>query len=268
MASAVSDDMPPEAASPPAPPEQPGPPRTQVITLHRRLTRRRILFTGLGLVVVGLLAWVFFGIGIGHLLEKILHLPAWLILLLVFLLPGLEASIFLGVFFPGEVAVLLGGVAASQGSVSIAPVIIAACLGAVLGDQIGYLVGREWGQQVLRRIPDRLLDEDRLQKGRAYIRRLGAKGVILGRWTAALRALVPGLAGMSHMSYPRFLIANVIGGVGWATLVAVVGYLAGNSYKKVESALGSVSYVLLGLIVVGFIAWHIMRRRKERASVE
>jgi membrane-associated protein len=262
MASAVSDDVPPEADAPPnrAP--------AQVITLRRRVTPRRILFTVLALVVVGVLAWVFFGVGVGHLLEKILHLPAWLILLLVFLLPGLEASIFLGVFFPGEVAVLLGGVAASQGSVSIALVVLAACLGAVLGDQLGYLVGREWGEQVLRRIPDRLLDEDRLQKGRAYVRRLGAKGVILGRWTAALRALVPGLAGLSHMSYPRFLIANVFGGVSWATLVAVIGYLAGNSYKKVESALGSVSYVLLGLIVAGFIAWHVMRRRKERASAE
>ena len=260
MASAVSDDMPPEADAPPTQPP------TRVITVRRRVTPHRILFAVLGLVVIGLLVWVFFGIGVGHLLEKILHLPAWLILLLVFLLPGLEASIFLGVFFPGEVAVLLGGVAASQGSVSIALVVLAACVGAVLGDQIGYLVGREWGEQVLRRIPDRLLDEDRLQKGRAYVRRMGAKGVILGRWTAALRALVPGLAGMSHMSYPRFLIANVFGGVGWATLVAVVGYLAGNSYKKVESALGSVSYVLLGLIVVGFIAWHVMRRRKERAS--
>ena len=107
-----------------------------------------------------------------------------------------------------------------------------------------------------------------LQKGRAYIRRMGAKGVILGRWTAALRALVPGLAGMSRMHYPRFLIANIIGGTGWATLVAVVGYLAGNSYKKVESALGSVSYVLLGLIVVGFVAWHIVRKRREKAAAE
>ncbi len=261
MASAVSDDVPPPEADPLAPR-----PPTRVISPRRRVTSRRMLLTVLVLAIIGLLAWVFFGVGVSHLLEKILHLPAWLILLLVFLLPGLEASIFLGVFFPGEVAVLLGGVAASQGSVSIALVVIAACLGAVLGDQVGYLVGREWGETVLRRIPDRLLDEDRLQKGRAYVRRLGAKGVILGRWTAALRALVPGLAGMSRMSYPRFLIANVIGGVGWATLVAVVGYLAGNSYKKVESALGSVSYVLLGLIVAGFIAWHVVRRRRERAS--
>ena len=81
------------------------------------------------------------------------------------------------------------------------------------------MVGREWGEQVLRKIPDRLLDEDRLQKARVYIRRMGAKGVILGRWTAALRALVPGLAGMAHMSYPRFLVANIIGGVGWALTV-------------------------------------------------
>ncbi len=261
MASAVSDDVPPPEADTLG--ERPP---TRVISSRRRVTPRRILLTVLVLVVIGLLSWVFFGVGVSRLLEKILHLPGWLILLLVFLLPGLEASIFLGVFFPGEVAVLLGGVAASQGSVSIALVVIAACLGAVLGDQVGYLVGREWGETVLRRIPDRLLDEDRLQKGRAYVRRLGAKGVILGRWTAALRALVPGLAGMSRMSYPRFLIANVIGGVGWATLVAVVGYLAGNSYKKVESALGSVSYVLLGLIVVGFITWHVVRRQRERAS--
>jgi membrane-associated protein len=259
MASAVSDDVPPPETSPPP---------TTVLAPRRRVTRRRVLFTTIGLVVVGLLAWLFLGVGVGHLLEKILHLPAWLILLLVFLMPFLEASIFLGVLFPGEIAVLLGGVAASQGSVPIALVVIAACLGAVLGDQVGYLVGREWGEQVLRKIPDRLLDEDRLQTGRAYVRRMGAKGVILGRWTAALRALVPGLAGMAHMSYPRFLIANIIGGVSWATLVAVVGYLAGNSYKKVESALGSVSYVLLGVIIVGLIGWHFVRRRRERASSE
>ena len=233
---------------------------------RRRITRRRVIGTAIGLAIGGLAAWVVFGIGVDQLLEKILHLPAWLILLLVFLLPGLEAAIFIGVIFPGEIAVLLGGVAAAQGSVALAAVLVAACVGAVLGDQVGYLVGREWGETVLRKMPDRLLDEQRLQKGQSYIRRMGAKGVILGRWTAALRALVPGLAGMSKMSYPRFLIANIIGGVGWAILVGVVGYLAGNSYKKVESALGSVSYVLLGAIAVGLVALHVVRHRRARAT--
>jgi undecaprenyl-diphosphatase len=235
---------------------------------RRLITRRRLVITAICLVVGGLAAWLVVGVGIDNLLEKILHLPAWLILLLVFLLPGLEAAAFIGVIFPGEIAVLLGGVAAAQGSVSITLVLIAACLGAVLGDQVGYVVGREWGQQVLRKIPDRVLDEDRLQKGRAYIRRMGAKGVILGRWTAALRALVPGLAGMAHMSYPRFLVANVIGGVGWAVAVGVVGYLAGNSYKKVESALGGVSYVLLGVIAVAAVVWHFTRHRRSKPAAD
>jgi membrane-associated protein len=233
---------------------------------RRRITLKRAFWTVVVLVAVAALAWVFFGIGVSNLLEKILHLPAWLILLLVFLLPGLEAAVLIGVFFPGEIAVLLGGVAASQGSVSIAAVLVAACLGAVLGDQVGYVVGREWGEQVLSKLPDKLLDQEKLDKAHAFVRRMGAKGVILGRWTAALRALVPGMAGMARMSYPRFLIANIIGGVGWAVTVAVVGYLAGNSYKKVESALGSVSYALLGAIAIGFAAFHFRKRLHGRRS--
>ena len=174
--------------------------------------------------------------------------------------------------FPGEIAVLLGGVAAGRGSVNFAAVLIAACVGAVAGDQVGYWIGHRYGQQLLRRLPDRLLDEERLENARVFVRRTGAKGVVLGRWTAALRALVPGMAGMSHMPYPRFATANVVGGVLWASLVASVGYIAGDSWHRVQSALGSASTVLLGLILVAAVAWHVSRRvrerRRARAAVE
>jgi undecaprenyl-diphosphatase len=215
-------------------------------------------------VIVGGLAYVVFGVGVEALLDHILTLPSWLIVLLVFLLPALEASAFVGVVFPGEIAVLLGGVAAGRGSVNFAAVLTAACAGAVAGDQVGYWVGHRYGQQLLRRLPDRLLDAERLENARAFVRRTGAKGVVLGRWTAALRALVPGLAGTSHMPYPRFATANVVGGVLWASLVASVGYIAGDSWHRVQSALGSASTALLGLIVVAGVAWHIGRRRRER----
>ena len=253
----VSDDATPEA-EPVA--------HHELDAIRRRITLKRVVWTTLAVAAAAALAWVFFGIGVSHLLEKILHLPSWLIMLLVFLLPFLEAAVLIGMFFPGEIAVLLGGVAASQGSVSIAAVLIAACLGAVLGDQVGYVVGREWGEQVLNKLPDKLVDQDKLDKAHAFVRRMGAKGVVLGRWTAALRALVPGMAGMARMSYPRFLIANVIGGLGWALTVGVVGYLAGNSYKKVESAFGNVSYGLLALIAVGFAVWHFRKRLHGRRA--
>ena len=201
-------------------------------------------------VVVGGLAYIVFGVGVEALLEHILTMPAWLILVLVFLLPALEASAFVGVVLPGEIAVLLGGVAAGRGSVNFAAVLMAACVGAVAGDQVGYWIGHRYGQQLLRRLPDRLLDEERLENARLFVRRTGAKGVILGRWTAALRALVPGMAGTSHMPYPRFATANVVGGVLWASLVASVGYIAGDSWHRVQSALGSASTALLGLILV------------------
>ena len=226
----------------------------------------------IGAAVVSGLAYIVFGVGVEALLEHILTMPAWLILVLVFLLPALEASAFVGVVLPGEIAVLLGGVAAGRGSVNFAAVLMAACVGAVAGDQVGYWIGHRYGQQLLRRLPDRLLDEERLENARLFVRRTGAKGVILGRWTAALRALVPGMAGMSHMPYPRFAIANVVGGVLWASLVASVGYIAGDNWHRVQSALGSASTVLLGLILVAAVAWHVSRpvreRRRARAAVE
>lgn len=77
--------------------------------------------------------------------QHLLATPAWVALLVVFALPALESSAFLGFVFPGEMAVLLGGVAASQGHVPLAGVLAAGVVGAVAGDAVGYVVGRRWG---------------------------------------------------------------------------------------------------------------------------
>lgn len=243
----------------------PGAPSTAEAAPRRGLLRKILWGAGIVAAAAGLV-WVIFGVGLDSIFEHILNLPAWLIVFLAFLLPALEASIFIGVVLPGEIAVFLGGVAASRHSAPLAAVLVAACLGAVLGDQVGYWVGREWGAAVLRKIPDRILDEDRLERAQGFVRRTGAKGVVIGRWTAALRALVPGLAGMSRMHYPRFLLANMIGGVAWAVAVVLIGYYAGNRYKAVQARLGQSSSILLAAIVVGFIGWHFFKKYRERKS--
>ncbi|HVU72580.1 MAG TPA: DedA family protein [Mycobacteriales bacterium] len=195
--------------------------------------------------------------------------PGWLAVLLVFLCPFLEASVFLGVVFPGEIAVFLGGVIASGGidgapHVPLAVVLVAAIAGAVLGDQIGFFVGERWGYQLLRKIPHRLLPDEHLQKSRDAIKRMGAKAVIVGRWTAALRALVPGLAGMSGMPYVRFAVANFVGGALWATTVVLLGDQAGRSWKHVYHLLSRYSLYAFGVIVAGLVAWLLWRRRQRR----
>jgi undecaprenyl-diphosphatase len=210
-------------------------------------------------------------------IENVLSVPVWLALLIVFLAPFAEAAVFLGVVFPGEIAVLLGGVLASgkvahaDSHPSLAAVLAAAISGAILGDQVGYLVGREWGLILLRKIPDRLLPEEHLQASREAIQRLGAKAVIVGRWTAALRAFVPGLAGVSGMHYRKFLIANVIGGTLWATTCVLIGYVAGANWKHAYHLLSRYSEIVLALVVLALIGWLlrvIVRRRRRRAATE
>ena len=202
--------------------------------------------------------------------DRILSLPGWLVLALVFAFPALEASAFVGFVFPGEIAVILGGVAASRGIVPLWAVIAAAVAGAIIGDSVGYLIGRRWGTQLLHGTVGRLpvirrhLDKH-LDSARAYVQRRRGSAVFFGRFTAALRVLVPGLAGISEVHYPTFLAYNVAGGTLWGTGFAVLGYLAGASYHRVERVASQAGLILLGLIVAGLIASRLLRRFAARS---
>jgi len=187
-------------------------------------------------------------------------LPPWLVLTVVLLLPALEASALVGLVVPGEIAVLVGGVVAHAGSLPLWAVIVAAVCGAVLGDQIGYTVGRRYGRRVLDRLPRRLRRSGDVERALDLVRRRGALAVLLGRWAAALRALVPGIAGMSGLRRGRFTVANVIGGTLWAGTVSVLGYVAGASYGVLEHRLGMAGGVVLAVVVVAVTVWMVRAR--------
>jgi membrane-associated protein len=91
--------------------------------------------------------------------------------------------------------------------------------------------------------------------------------VFLGRWTSVLRAIVPGVAGMSRMPYRRFFVFNVIGGVAWATAFTLAGYIAGESYARVEAATGWGSWILGGVLVMWIAARFAIRRRARAHGV-
>lgn len=200
---------------------------------------------------------------VGTVLDAAAGLPAWLVLTLAFLLPALEASTFAGVVVPGEIGVLIGGIAAHGGELPLWPVILAAVAGAVAGDQVGYLLGRRFGPRVLEHLPARLRRSGELDRARDLLRRRGAPAVAAGRWVAVLRAIVPGLAGMSGMRHAPFTVANVLGGALWASTVAVLGYAAGASYQVLEKRLGLGSEIFLGvLVLLGVVLWWRARRRR------
>ena len=168
---------------------------------------------------------------------------------LVALLAAGEAAAFVGLFLPGEAALLLGGVLASQGRVSLPVMIAVAVVAAIIGDSIGYEVGRRGGPALKRSRLGRVVGPERWAKGEAFLERRGGPAVFFGRWVGLLRALVPSLAGMGRMAYPRFLLWNALGGLTWASTVVLVGYAAGAQYKRVEQVFGRAS-LLVGLAVL------------------
>jgi len=202
---------------------------------------------------------------ISHLLDPVLNLHGWEAYALVGALVFSEAAILVGFVFPGETAVIVGGVTASRGNVNIVTLIVVVVACGIGGDSIGYLVGRRWGRRLLgvRVLRNR---QHLLQAALNQLNRRGALAVILGRFTAFLRAVVPGLAGMSSMPYRIFLPANATGGILWGTAFCLLGYFVGHAYTKVEHVSGIASDVLLGLIVVVIVLLFIRRRRRERAD--
>jgi membrane protein DedA with SNARE-associated domain len=202
---------------------------------------------------------------ITHLLDPLLNLHGWEAYSLVGALVFAEASILIGFVFPGETAVILGGVTASRGHVNIVVLIALVVTCGIAGDSVGYLVGQKWGRQLLRvgmlRKRRRLLDT-----ALAELNRRGSVAVFLSRFTAFLRAVVPGLAGISEMPYRTFLPANAAGGIVWGTSFCLLGYLVGHAYTKVEHASGIASDVLLGLIALTVVILIVRRRRQEAAE--
>jgi membrane-associated protein len=203
---------------------------------------------------------------ITRLLDPLLNLHGWEAYSIVGALVFAEASILIGFFFPGETAVILGGVAASRGHINIVVLCVVVVTCGVAGDSVGYAVGETWGRRLIKM---RFLRKRRriLNAVFGQLNRRGAVAVFVSRFTAFLRAAVPGLAGISGMPYRIFLPANAAGGLIWGTSFCLLGYIVGHAYTKVEHASGIASDILLGLIALVIIALVIRRRRREKAGL-
>jgi len=187
--------------------------------------------------------------------------PSWVIYLTVFLLPFLEASVFLGFLFPGETAVVFGGVLASQGEVSLSLVLALAVAGAITGDAVGYAVGRKYGKRLqASRLGQRIGDE-RWRTTEAFLQRRGGTAVFWGRWTALLRAMVPGAAGMAQIPYRTFFLWNILGGALWAVACVIGGYVVGDVIGQFVSGFG---YVIVGAVALFVIAHYVKKWRDGR----
>lgn len=197
------------------------------------------------------------------LLDQVLGLHGVAVYLAVGLLVFAEDALFVGFVVPGETAAILGGVAASRGHASLTLICAVVVAAAILGDSVGYEIGARYGTRLLSL---RVLRRRRvlIEAAQTTLARRGGPAVFLGRFVAFLRAIMPFLAGTSHMRYRRFLAYNAAGGLVWGVGSVLLGYLAGNSYTAIEKTFGrAAALVVAALVVIGLIVWSIRRRRRE-----
>jgi membrane-associated protein len=181
--------------------------------------------------------------------------PAFALLIIAALVFG-EAALFFGFVLPGETAVVYGGVLAAAGKVSVLLVLLVVIVAAIVGDSVGFEVGRKFGPR-LNRAPVLRNHVDRLEAAQGYLRRRGGRAVVMGRFTAFLRAVMPALAGASRMEYRRFLAFNATGGVLWGAACVLLGFFAAHSIDQVTHYLGLTSAAIVAVIALALVwAWH------------
>lgn len=186
----------------------------------------------------------------------------------VFVLVALESA---GVPMPGETALVSAAVLAGRGDLHIGLVIACAAAAAILGDNAGYWVGREFGFPLIYRYGRYIrVDEGRLKVAQYLFQRHGGKIVFFGRFVAVLRAFAAFLAGVNRLPWPRFLVFNALGGVVWATLFGMGGYFLGQAFEHYARPVGVaalIAAVVGAIFATRFIAHHekLLRAEAEAA---
>jgi membrane protein DedA with SNARE-associated domain len=174
----------------------------------------------------------------------------------------------MGVPAPGESAVIAAALyAAETHQIGILPLIGAAAFGAILGDNIGYVVGRQIGYRLIAKFGRHVgLTERRIRLGRYLFECYGSKVVFFGRFVAILRTFTALLAGANHMDWRRFALYNALGGILWATLYGGGAYLLGRQVKRLELPV-AIGFGVVALVVAGVLI-HLTRKHGERLQEE
>ncbi len=183
---------------------------------------------------------------------------------LLFILVMAESS---GVPIPGETALIAAAVLASGGKLKIEIVIPLAAVAAIIGDNIGYQIGKHGGRRLLER-PGRFQAQrlQVLETGEPFFERHGPKAVFFGRFILGLRVWASWLAGATHMRWRSFFLWNALGGICWATGIGLLAYFLGHSAGKAIEAFGIYGLVAVLLAIVSTFFLHRRHRRHVKAA--
>jgi membrane-associated protein len=200
--------------------------------------------------------------------ERLIHLlgtvlTGWLGYAALFAVVFSETGLLLGFFLPGDSLLFTVGVVAGAGQLNIALIVVLLSIAAVVGDGVGYLLGRRAGRSVFQRPDSRLFKREHLIRTQEFYDKHGGKTIIIARFVPIIRTFAPFVAGVAEMNYPKFLSYNVFGGVGWVTAVSLAGYSLG-SVPLVRRNFDKAVLLIVFLSVVPIIVEYLKVRHGKK----
>ena len=190
-------------------------------------------------------------------LAAIIDLPANVGYAAVFALIAVET---MGIPVPGETALIGAALLAHDGQMDIVWLVALAAAAAIIGDNVGFAIGRKGGRKLFARPgPFHHHRMKVLEHGEPFFARHGPKAVFLGRWVSGLRIASAWLAGMNKMDWPTFLFWNALGGIAWAASIGLGVYFLGHVAEQVISTAGPAAAVAGVLALVAFLVWRHRR---------
>ncbi len=199
-------------------------------------------------------------------IENLLGAGGFIGILIVAAIVFAESGLLIGFFLPGDTLLFGAGLIASQGSIPIVPLIIATILAAIVGDNVGYSIGRRAGPRLFSKKDSILFRQEHIQRAEAFYEKHGGKTIILARFIPIVRTFAPVVAGVGKMPRQKFMLFNVVGAFLWGAGMTLLGYYLGSKIPGLDKY---IEYVLLAIVAVsiGLSFFHIIKDPNIRAAL-
>jgi len=177
-----------------------------------------------------------------------------------------ETGLLVGFFLPGDSLLVTAGVIAATGELNILLLNVLLCAAAIIGDQVGYMIGRRAGPKIFTREKSLFFAKDHLLRTKAFYDKHGGKTIVIARFMPFARTFAPVVAGVGAMSYRRFVSYNVFGGIGWVVSMTLLGYFLGNSIPDIDKHIHIVVAIVILLSILPAIIEILRHRMRRRAK--
>ena len=179
-----------------------------------------------------------------------------------------ESGLLVGFFLPGDSLLFTAGLLASEGTLNFPLILVGCAVAAIVGDQVGFLIGRRAGPALFRRPDSRFFHKKNAERAKEYFEKNGPKTIILARFIPVIRTFAPVVAGVGQMNYRKFVTYNVMGGLLWGCGVTTAGYILGESIPDIDRWLLPIIGVIVAVSFVPvFLEVYKMRRQSKAEAV-